>query len=105
MVKTPIKAVVWDLDGTLIHFKIDFMRARREAFKILKEHGIPKKYLSMQNGTIDTIVKSRKIFESNGLSKQKINSNALSDRSPVKSENNRTSPNDGGCPAGVKEMR
>ena len=74
MSRTPIKAVVWDLDGTLIHFKIDFMRARREAFKILKEHGIPKKNLSMQNGTIDTIVKSRKIFESMGLSKQEINS-------------------------------
>lgn len=74
MVKTPIKAVVWDLDGTLIHFKIDFIRARREAFKILKTHGIPRKFLSMQNGTIDTIVKARKIFESKGLSQQEINS-------------------------------
>ena len=74
MVKTPIKAVVWDLDGTLIHFKIDFIRARREAFKLLKKHGIPKKNLSMQNGTIDTIVKARKIFESKGLSLQEINS-------------------------------
>lgn len=74
MVKTPIKAVVWDLDGTLIHFKIDFIRARREAFKILKKHGISKKSLSMQSGTIDTIVKARNIFESKGLSKQEINS-------------------------------
>jgi len=74
MVKTPIKAVVWDLDGTLIHFKIDFLKARKEAFKILKKHGIPKKHLSIKNGTIDTIVKSRKIFESMGLSKQEINS-------------------------------
>jgi len=74
MEKTPIKAVVWDLDGTLIHFKIDFMRARREAFKILKEHGIPKKHLSMQNGTIDTIVKSRELFKFKGLSSREIDS-------------------------------
>ena len=74
MVKKPIKAIVWDLDGTLIHFKIDFIRARREAFKILKKHGIPKQYLSMKNGTIDTITKARKIFQSNGLSRQEIDS-------------------------------
>lgn len=74
MEKKPIKAVIWDLDGTLIHFKIDFLKARREAFKTLKKHGIPKQYLSMQNGTIDTIRKARIIFKSKGLSTQKIDS-------------------------------
>lgn len=74
MVKNPIKAVVWDLDGTLIHFKIDFIKARREAFKILKKHGISKQDLSVQNSIIDTFKKARRIFESKGLSQQEIDS-------------------------------
>jgi HAD superfamily hydrolase (TIGR01549 family) len=74
MASKPIKAVIWDLDGTLIHFKINFMKARREAFKILKKYGIPKQHLAIQNGTIGTIMKARKIFESKGLSRQEVDS-------------------------------
>ncbi len=67
-----LKAVAWDLDGTIIHFKIDFIRARQEAFLILEQNGISKEYLSLDNSIIDTIKKARKLFNSNGFEKQKI---------------------------------
>ena len=67
-----IKAVVWDLDGTLIHFKIDFLRAREEAFVILRDHGIPENSLSLQNNIIDTFKRAKEYFKSNGLSEQEI---------------------------------
>lgn len=42
MNEKPIKAIIWDLDGTLIHFKINSVKARRKAIKVLRDYGIPK---------------------------------------------------------------
>ena len=52
---SPIKAIVWDLDGTLIHFKIDWLRARREAIRILKIQGVPKHILTVKSSILDNI--------------------------------------------------
>lgn len=60
-----IKAIVWDLDGTLIHFKIDFIRARREAIKILKKYGVPKNILTVKSSILENVSKSREYFQSN----------------------------------------
>ena len=73
MAKNSIKAVVWDLDGTLIDFKIDFIRARKESFIILKKYGISDENLSLKNSIIDTFKKAREIFISDGLSEDEIN--------------------------------
>ncbi|MGQ4872862.1 MAG: HAD family hydrolase [Promethearchaeia archaeon] len=67
-----IKAIVWDLDGTLIHFKIDYIRARREAIKILKKHGIPKKYLTIQDSILDNINKAKDYLEKNNVNPKEI---------------------------------
>lgn len=72
MVKIPIKAVIWDLDGTLIHFKIDFIRARRETFTILRKHGIAEEHLSLKMGIVDTFNIASKIFKAKGLTEQDI---------------------------------
>ncbi|MBN1801867.1 MAG: HAD family hydrolase [Candidatus Lokiarchaeota archaeon] len=72
MEKNIIKAVAWDLDGTIIHFKIDFIKARQKAFEILEQNGIAKKLLSLDNNIIDTVKSARKIFKSNGFKKSKI---------------------------------
>jgi HAD superfamily hydrolase (TIGR01509 family) len=37
LVVKKIKAVILDLDGTLVEFKIDYLRARRDSIKALKE--------------------------------------------------------------------
>lgn len=68
----PIKAIVWDLDGTLIHFNIDWLRARREAIKILKKHGVPKHILTVKSSILDNIRLAREFFESLGYENKKI---------------------------------
>ncbi|MCK4286954.1 MAG: HAD family hydrolase [Candidatus Lokiarchaeota archaeon] len=64
--KKSIKAIVWDLDGTLIHFKIDSVKARKAAISILVSHGIDKKKLSIQKSILDNINTSKEIFQQNG---------------------------------------
>lgn len=59
------KAIVWDLDGTLIHFKIDFIRARREAIRILKKYDVPKNLLTVKGSILENVSKSREYFQSN----------------------------------------
>ena len=67
-----IKAIVWDLDGTLIHFNIDWLRARRETIKILKKHGVPKHILTVKSSILDNIRLAREFFESLGYENKKI---------------------------------
>ncbi|MFX1257305.1 MAG: HAD family hydrolase [Promethearchaeota archaeon] len=72
MTNNPIKAIVWDLDGTIIHFKIDYIRARRAAIKILKKYGISKNKLSIHKSIFENVNTSKDIFKSMGFSPQKI---------------------------------
>lgn len=68
-----IKAIVWDLDGTLIHFKIDYLRARKVAIKILKKYGIPKHLLTVKSSILENIEYAKEFFKNEGLTKEKIN--------------------------------
>ena len=72
--KNSIKAVIWDLDGTLIDFKIDFIRARKEANIILKKHGIPDEILSLERGIVDTFKIAKEQFISKGKTEGQIQS-------------------------------
>ncbi|MFX0003412.1 MAG: HAD family hydrolase [Candidatus Hodarchaeota archaeon] len=67
-----IKAIVWDLDGTLIHFKIDYLRARRVSIKILKYYGVPKHFLTVKISILENMKLAREFFEKEGFSKEKI---------------------------------
>ena len=71
--KKPIKAIVWDLDGTLIHFKIDYLRARRTAIKILKSYGIPKGLLTVNISILENMKSAREFFAKEGVAQEKIN--------------------------------
>ncbi len=71
--KKPIKAIIWDLDGTLIHFKIDYLRARRTAIEILKNYGVPKRLLTVKISILDNMKSAREFFETEGLDQKKIN--------------------------------
>jgi phosphoglycolate phosphatase len=69
-----ISAIVWDLDGTLIHFKINSIRARRIVIKYLKEEaGIPKEILSSKNTIFKTIQLTKDHLLSRGLNEKYIN--------------------------------
>lgn len=71
--KKSIKAIVWDLDGTLIHFKIDSVKARKAAISILVSHGIDKKKLSIQKSILDNINTSKEIFQQKGIDLNQVN--------------------------------
>lgn len=73
MLQKSIKALIWDLDGTLIHFNIDFLRARRNAIKVLKQFGVPKDILTVKQSILENINEARKYFESKGLELEKVN--------------------------------
>jgi phosphoglycolate phosphatase len=68
----PIKAIIWDLDGTLIDFRINSIKARRKAIKILRNYGIPKENLSNNTPLLEIVKISKEIFIENGLSADKI---------------------------------
>lgn len=71
--KKPIKAIIWDLDGTIIHFKINSTKARKAAINIFKSHGIEKKKLSIKKSILDNIIASKEIFEQGGYTSNQIN--------------------------------
>jgi len=70
--KKPIKAIIWDLDGTLIHFKIDYLRARKTAIEILKKYGVPKQLLTVKFSILENIKLAREFFEKEEFHKNKI---------------------------------
>ncbi len=72
MNEKPIKAIIWDLDGTLIHFKINSVKARRKAIKVLRDYGIPKEDLSIEMPILESVKISRVIFNELGFSSEKI---------------------------------
>ncbi len=72
MNKKPIKAIIWDLDGTLIDFRINSIKARRKAIKILRNYGIPKEKLSSKTPLLEIVKISKEIFVENGLTADKI---------------------------------
>lgn len=70
----PLKAIVWDLDGTLIHFKIDYLKARITSINILKNYGVPKHLLTVKVSILENLKLARKYFKNKGYAKEKINS-------------------------------
>ncbi len=72
MNEKPIKAIIWDLDGTLIDFKINSVKARRKAIKVLRDYGIPKEKLSIETPILENVKNSRVIFNELGFSSEKI---------------------------------
>jgi len=72
MNEKPIKAIIWDLDGTLIDFKINSVKARRKAIKVLRDYGIPKENLSIETPILENVKISRVIFNELGFSSEKI---------------------------------
>jgi len=68
----PIRAIVWDLDGTLIDFKINSIKARRNAIKILRKYGIPKEQISSKISLLESVKIAKKIFLELGFTHEKI---------------------------------
>jgi len=61
-----IKAVIFDLDGTLAYFNIDYMAARAEIIRLLTKQGLPRPLLSLKKGVFDMLKKAKKHMENSG---------------------------------------
>lgn len=68
-----VKAIIWDLDGTLINFKIDSINARIAVTKLLKAAGVPKAFFKSQKSTFDIINNAKGILERLGMEEEEIN--------------------------------
>lgn len=67
-----IKAVIFDLDGTLIDFNIDYKRIRAEARTFLTSQGIPSCLFSRNESVFEMLKKTEIYMRNNGASDEKI---------------------------------
>jgi phosphoglycolate phosphatase-like HAD superfamily hydrolase len=56
------KGIFFDLDGTLIHFKIDYIRARTAVINILEQAGYPKGELNLKDLIFSMVEKAHHYF-------------------------------------------
>jgi len=58
----PLSAILWDLDGTLIHFNIDYKKARSETIRILEKYSYPKGQLTQKYYVLKMIKEASDYF-------------------------------------------
>lgn len=77
----PVKAVVFDLDGTLIEFRIDYRVVRAEVKQFLTKLGFPPSLFSINESIFEMLKKVEVFMRNNGKDKEEIEEvkkNALS---------------------------
>ena len=67
-----IRAIAWDLDGTLVYFNIDFIQARKNAIEIFTEHGVDPSDLSIQKPILENVKIGKEKFKEMKISEKKI---------------------------------
>ena len=61
-----IKAVIFDLDGTLVKFNIDYKAVRAEVIQHLTEEGFPASIFSLNESIFDMLKKTQVYMKNNG---------------------------------------
>ena len=67
-----IKAVIFDLDGTIVDFNIDFKAARAEVIRLLTKQDLPSSLLSVNESVFVTLKKAKKRMKENGKEEQEF---------------------------------
>jgi phosphoglycolate phosphatase len=67
-----IRAVVFDLDGTIVKFNIDFRAVRAEVRSFLIKEGMPASVLSLNESIFEMLKKMEIFMKNNGKSTAKI---------------------------------
>lgn len=65
-----IKAVIFDLDGTIVDFNIDFEAARAEIMRLLTKQDLPSSLLSKNESIFAMLEKTKNHMERNGKTEQ-----------------------------------
>ena len=68
----PVKAVIFDLDGTLIEFRFDYKVVRAEVKQFLVSQGFPPSLFSIDESVFDMLKKVEVFMRNNGKSKDEI---------------------------------
>lgn len=66
------RAVIFDLDGTLVWFKIDYMSARKEALERLREHNIDSRFLSTTEPIFTTLGRAFDYLRKQGAKQEEL---------------------------------
>lgn len=69
---TRVKAVVFDLDGTLIHSAVDFARLKRETIDFLTRNGLPAESFSTEMKSYDIMLLASELFRKKGLTEKEL---------------------------------
>jgi len=67
-----IKAVIFDLDGTLVKFNLEVKACRTKVIQYLIEQNIPQSLFSMKETAFDMLVKTKKFLTAKGIMTQKF---------------------------------
>jgi len=76
-----IKAVIFDLDGTIVDFNIDFKAARAEVIRLLTKQDLPSSLLSVNESVFVMLKRAKKHMKENGKEEQefvKLKENVIS---------------------------
>ena len=68
----PVKAVIFDLDGTLIEFRFDYRVVRAEVKQFLVSQGFPPSLFSINESVFDMLKKVEVFMRNNGKDKDEI---------------------------------
>lgn len=67
-----IKAVIFDLDGTLVKFNLDYKTVRAETKQILVTEGFPASIFSLDESIFDMLQKAQLYMRNNGKKEKEI---------------------------------
>lgn len=65
-----IKAVIFDLDGTLVDFSLDYKTIRAEVLSLLAKQGFPVSILSLKERIFETLKKVEIYMKNNGMKEE-----------------------------------
>jgi len=64
--------VIFDLDGTIIHFNLNYKAVRAEVIQFLTKQGFPQSIFSMNESVFEMLKKMEIYMKNNGKRKQEI---------------------------------
>lgn len=67
-----IKAVVFDLDGTIVDFNLDYKAVRAEAIRFLTKQGLPSSILSLNESIFEMLKKGEICMRNSGKGEREI---------------------------------
>lgn len=67
-----IRAVIFDLDGTLTDFNLDIKACRTEVIKLLTKQDLPSSLFSLKESAFDMLVKVKNYLRAEGAEKQEF---------------------------------